>query len=333
MLPDAAPCRHNNWSYTVHNPFGMGTTNITLRGYTFHEHLPHFSLVNMNGRLYDNVLCRMLSPDNFIQAPNNTQSFNRYSYCWNNPLKYTDPSGEIIGTIFTATFDFAVTALFKGGLDPTSSNARNNAWTNYDPTKRGTKTNNAWRIDKGRFKTNPNKPWYERVGQLFLRFTWEAPQSGLGYFYSHLRNVTGNVTRVEYFDGATFVVNEESENRDGVSMGNYININQRRRIEGDFTQHVINDPLYMHEFGHTFDSRRFGPIYLLAIGLPSLYSAATIKQVPNEPDGVTTHDFRWYEMRANRHARDYFGANYGVDWENRPMRVGTYETYYPTRRR
>ncbi len=96
MLPDAAPCRHNNWSYTVHNPFGMGTTNITLRGYTFHEHLPHFSLVNMNGRLYDNVLCRMLSPDNFIQAPNNTQSFNRYSYCWNNPLKYTDPSGEII---------------------------------------------------------------------------------------------------------------------------------------------------------------------------------------------------------------------------------------------
>lgn len=101
LLPDAAPCRHNNWSYTVHNPFGMGTTNITLRGYTFHEHLPHFSLINMNGRLYDNVLCRMLSPDNFIQAPNNTQSFNRYSYCWNNPLKYTDPSGEIVWVLTT----------------------------------------------------------------------------------------------------------------------------------------------------------------------------------------------------------------------------------------
>jgi hypothetical protein len=37
----------------------------------------------------------MLSPDNYIQAPDNTQSYNRYSYCINNPLKYTDPSGDI----------------------------------------------------------------------------------------------------------------------------------------------------------------------------------------------------------------------------------------------
>jgi RHS repeat-associated protein len=90
--------RHpNTWDYLVHNPFGMGGANdITLRGYTFHEHLPHFSLINMNGRLYDYVLGRMLSPDNYVQSPDNTQSFNRYSYCWNNPLKYTDPSGEII---------------------------------------------------------------------------------------------------------------------------------------------------------------------------------------------------------------------------------------------
>jgi hypothetical protein len=30
-----------------------------------------------------------------VQAPDNTQSLNRYSYCVNNPLKYTDPSGEL----------------------------------------------------------------------------------------------------------------------------------------------------------------------------------------------------------------------------------------------
>ena len=36
-----------------------------------------------------------LSPDNFIQAPGFTQSYNRYSYVLNNPLKYTDPSGQI----------------------------------------------------------------------------------------------------------------------------------------------------------------------------------------------------------------------------------------------
>ena len=46
----------------------------------------------MNGRLYDPALGRMLSPDNYTQG--GTQGENRYSYVLNNPLKYTDPSGE-----------------------------------------------------------------------------------------------------------------------------------------------------------------------------------------------------------------------------------------------
>ncbi|MBP1644664.1 MAG: hypothetical protein H6Q16_239 [Bacteroidetes bacterium] len=67
------------------------------RGFTGHEHLDCFELINMNGRLYDPVLGRFLSPDNFVQVPDFTQSFNRYSYCLNNPLMYTDPSGEWFG--------------------------------------------------------------------------------------------------------------------------------------------------------------------------------------------------------------------------------------------
>ncbi|WP_073181510.1 RHS repeat-associated core domain-containing protein [Tenacibaculum mesophilum] len=39
-------------------------------------------------------LSRFFSPDNYIQEPFNTQSFNRFGYAWNNPLKFTDPSGE-----------------------------------------------------------------------------------------------------------------------------------------------------------------------------------------------------------------------------------------------
>ena len=48
----------------------------------------------MNGRLYDPYLGRMLSPDNFVQNPGYSQNFNRYSYAYNNPLRYTDPDGE-----------------------------------------------------------------------------------------------------------------------------------------------------------------------------------------------------------------------------------------------
>ena len=67
------------------------------RGYTRHEHLTPFGLVNMNARLYDPMLGRFLSPDNLMQAPSLGQNYNRYSYCLNNPLRYTDQSGEIFG--------------------------------------------------------------------------------------------------------------------------------------------------------------------------------------------------------------------------------------------
>jgi len=67
---------------------------LIARGFTGHEHLDAFGLINMNGRVYDPVLGRMLSPDNFVQTPDNSQNFNRYSYCLNNPLVYTDPDGE-----------------------------------------------------------------------------------------------------------------------------------------------------------------------------------------------------------------------------------------------
>ena len=66
------------------------------RGFTGHEHLTWFGLVNMNARLYDPLLGRFLSPDPYVQAPDFTQNFNRYSYALNNPLRYTDENGEFV---------------------------------------------------------------------------------------------------------------------------------------------------------------------------------------------------------------------------------------------
>ena len=66
------------------------------RGYCGHEHIDELELINMNGRMYDPLLGRFLSPDNYIQSTTNPQNYNRYSYCLNNPLKYSDPSGDIV---------------------------------------------------------------------------------------------------------------------------------------------------------------------------------------------------------------------------------------------
>lgn len=78
-------------------------TLLLGRGYCGHEHLPNYGLINMNARLYDPVLGRFLSPDPYVQAPDFSQNFNRYAYALNNPLKYTDESGEFLTWSFTAS--------------------------------------------------------------------------------------------------------------------------------------------------------------------------------------------------------------------------------------
>jgi RHS repeat-associated protein len=47
-----------------------------------------------NFRYYDPQLGRFLQPDDIIAEVGDPQSWNRYSYCLNNPLRYTDPSGH-----------------------------------------------------------------------------------------------------------------------------------------------------------------------------------------------------------------------------------------------
>ena len=50
------PDNWDTWTYANAQPL----TKI-FRGYTGHEMLPHFALINMNGRMYDKILSRMLS--------------------------------------------------------------------------------------------------------------------------------------------------------------------------------------------------------------------------------------------------------------------------------
>lgn len=80
----------------THATYDQGAEPAPLlgRGYTGHEHLSRFGLVNMNARLYDAALGRFLSPDPFVQDPYSSQNFNRFTYAMNNPLCYVDEDGQ-----------------------------------------------------------------------------------------------------------------------------------------------------------------------------------------------------------------------------------------------
>jgi RHS repeat-associated protein len=84
--------RTTTTSHILH-PTSSASFPITHRGFTGHEEVESVSLIHMNGRMYDPVVGRFLSADPTIQAPDNSQSLNRYTYCLNNPLAFTDPSG------------------------------------------------------------------------------------------------------------------------------------------------------------------------------------------------------------------------------------------------
>ena len=114
----------NRMSYTAWNTRQTQVTFPFSRGFTGHEHYDRFHIVNANARLYDPVLGRFFSPDPFVQMPDFTQSYNRYSYCMNNPVMYSDPDGEVfvIDDIIAAA---VLGAIFNGFSQIVAGNVNN----------------------------------------------------------------------------------------------------------------------------------------------------------------------------------------------------------------
>lgn len=323
------------------------------RGFTGHEHIDEINLIDMNGRMYDPLIGRFLSPDPFVQAPSNPQSYNRYSYCLNNPLKYTDPDGEfvfaLVGAILFTTgmtnviiqasndninsFGDAMNA-FIGGVAAGVSEGTSLAFgfaelstgsplgvllghsinfgksVNFTTTSVNSVLNpvNAAQIFLGRYYTDENGDAWDQALQGFSRFTWEGPQTWAGYNWSQIRSIMGDVDVVDYLGGATFCIKENGSSG-SVSLGNYINADLSGNYEGSITKHAV----LMHEYGHTFDSREMGPMYLFTIGIPSIISASNYKETEVNGISTTTHRLFWTEQRASMKALLYFQKHYDVD--------------------
>ena len=253
------------------------------RGYTGHEHIDGFDLINMNGRVYDPLIGRFLSPDPFVQMPDFSQSFNRYSYCLNNPLKYTDPDGELFGTLLGVISD-----VFK----------------NYYIEKRQLKdwdwsrTKMGWELDKGMFITDSNKSKGAQVWEFISRLTWQLPQTMTGDLFVSSANAIGKVYGVTYGYGMTAV--DMGLDDAAVTIGFYTA--GPRGYKADWKDH-----LFVHEYGHYIQSQQHGPAYLLTVGVPSLQSDILDTKSSNAPN----HKMRWFEADASYKGAEYFDKYYG----------------------
>ena len=146
-------------------------------------------------------------------------------------------------------------------------------------------------------------------GQILSRFTWELPQTLLGYNASGYHNLFGGMISVTNYGVAT-AVESYSRSWGGFTLGSFVVGD--RGLQADPT-----NSLFQHKFGHYLQSQAFGIFYLPKFAVPSLIDAA----------GDGNHKLYFTEQDANSRAFTYFNEhikNYnknGTDWKrfNNPI--------------
>ena len=87
----------SNQGYYAFGRYRYGGSLITDHKFTGQK-LDATGLYNYGARYYDPTLGRFIQPDTIVPNPGEAQSFDRYAYVNNNPLKYTDPSGHCVNS-------------------------------------------------------------------------------------------------------------------------------------------------------------------------------------------------------------------------------------------
>jgi len=85
----SAELRYKAWGETRYT---YGTTPTTYH-FTGQREESTIGLYFYNARWYDAALGRFVQADTIVSDPGNPQSLNRYTYVYDNPVKYTDPTG------------------------------------------------------------------------------------------------------------------------------------------------------------------------------------------------------------------------------------------------
>jgi RHS repeat-associated protein len=89
--------RNNNSAFSVSNRY----TGQTLDEET--------GLYYYGARYYDPEVARFTQADSTIPDPEFSQAYNRYAYVYNNPLRFTDPTGQFV-------FEMVIAMVIAGGV-------------------------------------------------------------------------------------------------------------------------------------------------------------------------------------------------------------------------
>lgn len=159
-----------------------------------------------------------------------------------------------------------------------------------------------WRVLGAHFRGHPLR--------VCSRFSWELLQTLAGLTFVSWFLLRYRIGEVRERDGVVALSTPKSTRSWGaVSLGTVVAGDAR--LSGK-----MNNPLYMHEFGHVLQSRASGPLYLFKFGLPSIRSATT----------SGSHYLHPVEQDANLRAKQYFSSQEGyTDWpqeDNTIVRLG-----------
>ena len=162
-----------------------------------HEHYPELKIINMNGRLYDPVIGRFFSPDKYVANSSFSQDFNRYSYARNNPLKYSDPSGENLWDVISTVLFFPARVLsetFQWINDKINGDSHPGGYFNY-----GYMTNQT-----APGSTPPYNPLYAipfgQPGYMPPGANWgDMENSGSGYGMTASNDMRDDIDGYEYY--------------------------------------------------------------------------------------------------------------------------------------
>ena len=133
-----------------------------------------------------------------------------------------------------------------------------------------------------------------------VSYLWQLPQHILGLLLIYL---LGARRRLKLFDDGLAVTYWQfdrigwfSRRLSGVSLGMYILLH-----ENDYEQTV------RHEYGHSLQSLRWGPLYLFAVGIPSAVFNNLWDRLAHK-SWTTARRYKWYYSRYPEKQADESGG-------------------------